>query len=126
MNAEAARATRDHPDSLDKRDLMFETISLRQASKADILAKIALNERALALDPNFVWALEDAAENLGYLVLSGFSSNRDADLGRATNFANRALQLRSNDVGVLRTNLDFSNSSGLGRRTRPLSGILTV
>ena len=103
MNAEAARATRDHPDSLDKRDLMFATISLRQGSKADLLAKIALNERALALDPNYVWALGDAASNLGFLVLSGFSSNRDADLARATNFANRALQLKPNDVGVLRT-----------------------
>ena len=35
-------------------------------------------------------------------MLSGFSSNRDADLARATNFANRALQLTPNDVEVLR------------------------
>ena len=33
MDAEAARATRDHPDSLDKRDLMF-------AAKATSLAQI--------------------------------------------------------------------------------------
>ena len=76
--------------------------SLGQGSKADLLAKIALNERALALDPNYVWALRDAAINLGFLVLNGFSSNRDADLARATNFANRALQLAPNDVEVLR------------------------
>jgi adenylate cyclase len=102
MSADAARATRDHPDSLDKRDLMFATASLGQGSKADLLARIALNERALALDPNYVWALRDAARNLGFLVLSGFSSNRDADLARATNFANRALQLAPNDVMVLK------------------------
>ena len=35
-------------------------------------------------------------------MLSGFSSNRDADLARATNFANRALRLAPNDVEVLR------------------------
>ena len=35
-------------------------------------------------------------------MLNGFSSNRDADLARATNFANRALQLAPNDVEVLR------------------------
>jgi tetratricopeptide (TPR) repeat protein len=103
MNAEAARATRDHPDSLDKRDLMIETISLRQASKADILAKIALNERALALDPNYVWALREYALNLAFLVLTGFSSDRDADLARATKAADRALQLAPNDNGLLRT-----------------------
>jgi adenylate cyclase len=103
MTAEAARAARDHPDSLDKRDLMFATASLGQGSKADLLARIALNERALALDPNYVWALRDAAINLGFLVLSGFSSDRDADLARATNLAERALQLKPNDVEVLRT-----------------------
>ena len=104
MGAEAARATRDHPDSLDKRDLMFGTqaSSLAQDPKTDLLARIAHCERALALDPNYVWALRDAALNLGFLVLGGFSSNRDADLARATNFANRALQLAPNDVHALR------------------------
>ncbi len=86
--AEAARAQRNHPDSLDKCDLMCATISLAQWSRANLLARIALSERALALDPNYVWALRDAAINLGILVLNGLSSNRDADLERATNFAN--------------------------------------
>ena len=112
MTAEAARATRDHPDSLDKRDLMFATASLGQGSKADLLARIALNERALALDPNYVWALRDAAINLGFLVLSGFSSDRGADLARATNFADRALQLKPNDVEVLRTKATVLRARG--------------
>ena len=106
MGAEAARATRDHPDSLDKRDLMFGTqaSSLAQDPKTDLLARIALCERALALDPNYVWALRDAAANLAVLMLHlGFSSDPgDADLARATNFANRALQLAPNDVHALR------------------------
>jgi tetratricopeptide (TPR) repeat protein len=104
MDTEAARATRENPDSLDKRDLMFaaQATSLAQDSKANRLTRIALNERALALDPDYVWALRDAALNLAFLVLSGFSSNRNADLARATNFANRALQLAPNNASVLR------------------------
>ena len=57
----------------------------RRRQRQNILAKIALNERALALDPNYVWALRGRRANLGALVLDGFSSNRDADLARATN-----------------------------------------
>jgi adenylate cyclase len=104
IDVEVARATRDHPDSLDKRDLMFaaKATSLQQVSKVNFLARIALNERALALDPNYVWALREGALNLAFLVLNEFSTNRDADMARATNFANRALQLAPNDVGVLR------------------------
>jgi adenylate cyclase len=104
MDAEAARTARDHPDRLDKRDLMFaaQATSLMKDTKAGRLARIALNERALALDPNYVWALREAALNLAFLVLGGFSSDRDADLARATDFANRALLLAPNNVSVLR------------------------
>jgi class 3 adenylate cyclase/TolB-like protein len=104
IDAEVARAKHDHPDSLDKRDLMFaaKATSLQQVSKASFLERIALNERALDLDPNYVWALREGALNLAFLVLNEFSANRDADLARATNFANRALQLAPNDVEVLR------------------------
>jgi hypothetical protein len=100
-----ARAMREHPDSLDKRDLMFaaKATSLRPPTKPNLLARIALNERALALDPNYVWALREDALSLAYLVLTGFSSDRDADLARATKAADRALELTPNDNGLLRT-----------------------
>ena len=105
MDAEIARAKREHPDSLDKRDLMFaaRATSLQQISTASLLARIALNERALALDSNYVWALRDAALNLAFLVANDLSSDRDGDLARATNSANRALLLAPNDVAVLRS-----------------------
>jgi tetratricopeptide (TPR) repeat protein len=76
--------------------------SLRQGSKANFLARIALNERALTLDPDYVWALREGALNIAFLVINEFSTNRDADMARATDFANRALRLAPNDVGVLR------------------------
>jgi tetratricopeptide (TPR) repeat protein len=105
IDAEAARATHEHPHSLDKRDLMFaaKAPSLAQNSKASHLARIALNDRALALDPNYVWALRKDAFNLASFVSTDFSSNREADLARATNAADRALLLAPNDVRVLRS-----------------------
>jgi DNA-binding winged helix-turn-helix (wHTH) protein/TolB-like protein len=114
MDAELAHARRDHPDSLDKRDLMFAArgTSLAPASKANLLMRIALNERALALDPDYVWALRDEALNLALLVLNGFSSDREADLSRATKVADRALQLAANDVHVLRNKANVLRAQG--------------
>jgi TolB-like protein len=114
MDAEAARAAREHPDSLDKRDLMFaaKATSLGQISKASLVARIALIERALALDPNYNWALREDALNLAFLVVNDFSSNRDADLARATKAADRALQLAPNDVNVLRAKANVLRAQG--------------
>ena len=46
-DAEVARAMREHPNDLDKRDLMFaqDTTALRTISKANNLAQIALSVR---------------------------------------------------------------------------------
>jgi class 3 adenylate cyclase/TolB-like protein len=104
-DAEVARATRDHPDNLDKRDLILaaQATSLQPTTKANLLARIALEERALALDPNYVFALRDEAANLIYLIRNDLSSNREADLARATKVVDRALQLLPNDTSVLRS-----------------------
>jgi hypothetical protein len=45
---------------------------LAQNSKASHLARIALNDRALALDPNYVWALRKEAFNLATFVSTDF------------------------------------------------------
>ena len=103
MDAEVTRAMREHPDSLDKRDLMFaaNTSSLSQISKENYLAKIALVDRALAVDPNYVWALRSSARLHADLVLDGFSSDRDADLAYAIKTVDRALLLAPNDYSAL-------------------------
>jgi tetratricopeptide (TPR) repeat protein len=106
MDAEAEHATREHPDSLDKRDLMFAAMATpleSQISKASCLAQIALIERALALDPNYVWALREGARIHANLVAFGFSSNPDVDLALAAKAADRALLLAPNAVFTLRT-----------------------
>jgi DNA-binding winged helix-turn-helix (wHTH) protein/TolB-like protein/Flp pilus assembly protein TadD len=103
MDAEAARAMREHPNDLDKRDLMFAAsgTSLTFITKENELARIALMDRALALDPNYLWALQMDARAHADLVVEGFSSDRDADVAYAMKLLDRALQLAPNDVNTL-------------------------
>ena len=46
--------------------------SLDSSTKKNILASIALIDRALALDPNYVWALRDGAPILQSLCSAAF------------------------------------------------------
>jgi adenylate cyclase len=103
-DTEAARAIREHPDSLDKRDLLSasQATPLQQLSKANFLARIALIDRALALDPNCLWALERKARLHAGLVLFGFSSDPDADRAIATKAADQMLLSAPNSVIALR------------------------
>ena len=103
MDAEAARAMREHPNDLDKRDLMFAAsgTSLSSDTKENYLARIALMDRALALDPNYLWALQMDARTHANLVSGGFSSHRDEDVAYAMTLLDRALQLAPNDVDTL-------------------------
>ena len=103
MDAEAARAMREQPNDLDKRDLMFAALgtSLTSITKENELASIALMDRALALDPNYLWALQMDARMHANLVSAGFSSHRDEDVAYAMKLLDRALQLAPNDVDTL-------------------------
>jgi adenylate cyclase len=76
--------------------------SLSAESKQNYLTRIALLERALAIDPDYFQALLRKAQLYAALVDSGFSSDRDADLETANKAADRALQLAPNDVEALR------------------------
>jgi adenylate cyclase len=103
-DAEIARAMQEHPQDLDKRDLMFaaSATSLQPVSKENFLKKISLVERALALDPNYVWALRMDARLHADFVQTGLSSNPDADLERAAKSADRALSSAPADFLTLK------------------------
>jgi len=103
-DAEAARAAREHPDDLDKRDLMFAAFAtpLQQITKQAYLARIALIQRALALDPNYVGALRAEGRVYADFVFNGFSSDAAGDLARALKAVDQALLLAPNDYGALR------------------------
>jgi adenylate cyclase len=125
VDAEAARAMREHPESLDKRDLMLAATrsSFSLLSKESMLQQIALLERALALDPDYLEALREVAQVRANLVLSGFSADPAADLTNATKAVDRALLRAPNDMltlrakeTVLRAQGDLDGAAGLLRR----------
>jgi DNA-binding winged helix-turn-helix (wHTH) protein/TolB-like protein len=100
IDEEAARALHEHPNKLDKRDLIFAALAtpLEQPSKANYLARIALIDRALALDPNDMLALEYSVRIRTYMVVVGYSSNPDADLAIAAKAADQMLLTDANSV----------------------------
>jgi class 3 adenylate cyclase/TolB-like protein/Flp pilus assembly protein TadD len=103
-DVEAAKAMREHPNALDKRDLMFasQVSSLSSVSKEHYRTKLSFVERALALDPDYVWALGTDARLLAHMVLSGISADPKADSARALTMIDRALQLRPDDWDTLK------------------------
>jgi hypothetical protein len=103
-DAEIARAKREHPDSLDKRDLVLaaRARSLSSPPKRNFLASIALVERALAIDPDYVPALDDKAKLYEQLVANGYSSDASADLSTAARRTGRAAFWRPKDDAVRR------------------------
>jgi adenylate cyclase len=103
-DAEAARAAREHPDDMDKRDLMVAASAtpLQQITRQAYLSRLSLIQRAMALDPNYVLALRTEGRVYADLVFNGFSSDPDGDLERALKAVDRALLLTPNDYGTLR------------------------
>jgi tetratricopeptide (TPR) repeat protein len=104
VEVEAVKALRDHPNNLDKRDLMLATqvSSLSPLSKENYQTRLNFVERALVLDPNYTWALSLGARLLADMVLNGYSTDPKADLARALTLIDRALQLKPNDWDILR------------------------
>jgi tetratricopeptide (TPR) repeat protein len=116
---------REHPNSLDKVDLMMAAASssIAGVSKERYLARIGLIERALAIDPDYVRALKASANSHAGLVWDGFSSDPDADLAKAMKASDRALELAPNDIDalatkayVLHTQRDFDGAAALIRK----------
>jgi TolB-like protein len=133
VDVEAAKAMQEHPNALDKRDLMIaaSASSLLPSTKNNFLTKIALVEKALALDPDFLWALRTSAALSANLILSGYSTDAKAESARALTRIDRALELAPNDFGtleqkvrVLRIEGDIDGAEALTReliRMNPLS-----
>jgi tetratricopeptide (TPR) repeat protein len=103
-DAEVARAMREHPDNLDKRDLMlvYRSSPLAMDTKETIPKSIALIERALAIDPDYVDALVEKANMYAALADQGYSSDPSADLYTARKAVDRALLLAPDNLVALR------------------------
>jgi DNA-binding winged helix-turn-helix (wHTH) protein/TolB-like protein/Tfp pilus assembly protein PilF len=103
VDTEARRAMRARPDSRDKRDLVSAALagSWSQVSKEKYHERISLAEQALAIDPNYVPALELDARVRAIMVLGGHSSDPGSDLARAATEIDRALLLAPDNYWVL-------------------------
>jgi tetratricopeptide (TPR) repeat protein len=114
MDAEFAHAKLEYPNDLDKRDLMFatNTSSLRAETKDNYLKKMALVQQALALDPNYVWALHMSARLATDYSLGGFSTDSKSDLALALTRVDRALQLAPNDFDTLKDKSHILRAQG--------------
>jgi adenylate cyclase len=113
IEAEVARAMREHPESLDKRDLLLAEIAFtRWSSKEDALKQIALIERALTIDPDYVRVLGDKANAYVNLVFAGYSDDPSADLSTAMKAVDRALQLAPNNLRALRRKATVLRAQG--------------
>jgi TolB-like protein len=133
-DAEVARAMREHPENLDKGELMlaYRSSSLGPDSKENDLKSIALIERALALDPDYVDALVEKANMYAALVDQGYSSDPTADLSSARKAVDRALQLAPDNIWAWRRKArilgdqgDLEGSAALIRKSlerEPLDG----
>jgi class 3 adenylate cyclase/TolB-like protein/tetratricopeptide (TPR) repeat protein len=113
-DAEVGRAKREHPESLDKQDLMlaYRASSLSSPSKENDLKSIALVEQALVMDPNYVDALVSKAQTYWRLVDDGYSSDPSADLSTARKAVDRALQLAPEDIWALRRKAQILQEQG--------------
>jgi tetratricopeptide (TPR) repeat protein len=113
-DAEASRAAREHPDDLDKRDLMIaaSVTRLQPITREAYLARLSLIDRALAIDPNYLWALQRDGRVRADLVFNGFSLDPSADLAHALRSVDRALLLAPNDYGTLREKSQVLRAQG--------------
>lgn len=125
IDAEAYRAEHEHPNQLDKRDLMMMALSTRLAAptREHYREKIALVDRVVALDPNDRQGLERQARMHADFLMFGYSTDRKADLAIADAAADRLLMLDPNNLltlrakeAVLRATGDWSAAEALVRR----------
>ncbi|HME19967.1 MAG TPA: winged helix-turn-helix domain-containing protein [Acetobacteraceae bacterium] len=114
VDVEAGHAMRDHPDRLDKRDLMNVARSTRLsvATKEHYLEKMSLVDRVLAIDPNDFQGLERQARFHAEFVLQGYSSNPAADLAIAEKASDRLFAIDPNDLLALRARTAVLRAQG--------------
>jgi len=114
LDVEVDRAMRDHPDRLDKRDLVNALLSTRLTArtKQHYLEKMSLVERALALDPNDLEGLERKARLHAEFVMMGYSSDAAADLAIADEAADRAFTINPNGLLTLRARTNTLRARG--------------
>jgi DNA-binding winged helix-turn-helix (wHTH) protein len=114
VDVEARHAEREHPDHLDKRDLLLMALAtqLQTPTKAHYSDRMILVDRALSLDPNYLLGLERRARLHAEFVLWGYSSDAAADLAISTEAADHALAIDPNHLNSLRAKATVLRAKG--------------
>lgn len=114
LDVEVDRALRDHPDRLDKRDLMNASLTTRLSSltQEHYLEKMSLTERALKIDPDDRQALERQARFHAEFVLLGYSLAPASDLAIAEMASDRLFEIDPNHLLALRARATVLRARG--------------
>jgi tetratricopeptide (TPR) repeat protein len=99
--AETARSAGRPTNDLTAYDLYLRGYAMAISSAAQFPAALRLMEQPIARDPHFGPALAWAAYSCHRLLSDGWSEDREADRLKGIDFARRALQVASNDPGVM-------------------------
>jgi len=103
VKAEALRAMRERPNSLDAADLVMRgwAVLASNPDKAALIGAATLFERALALDPQNVPAMVGLTDTLTWRVNTNQSDDREGDIARAEETIDHALVLQPHNSAAL-------------------------
>jgi adenylate cyclase len=100
--AEVRRAAARPTQNVTSYDLFLRgLVRARSASKANVLAMLEIANRALALDPDFGWALVLALNAHLLIVVYGWSEDIASHAAQGAALAQRALQVAGDDAEIL-------------------------
>ena len=114
VDLEAYRALDDHPDRLDRHDVILIVQSTRRSppTKDNLLYKLALLDRLLVTQPNDLQGLERKARTQAALVTFGYSTGPAADIAAAQNAADRLAAIAPNTLLAARARTAALRASG--------------
>ncbi|HXV01919.1 MAG TPA: TIR domain-containing protein, partial [Caulobacteraceae bacterium] len=100
--AEIRRASARPTENMGSYDLCLRAVSLlRTVAKADVLAALDLLTRAIALDPDYGFAMAVAMLCHGTIYVNGWSDNPERHLSEARKLSQRAIKVGGDDPDVL-------------------------
>ncbi|HEY5070456.1 MAG TPA: TIR domain-containing protein [Caulobacteraceae bacterium] len=100
--AEFQRASARPTQNMGSYDLCLRGQSLyRSVAKSDVLAGLDLLDAAIALDPDYAWAMALAATCHAFIIFYGWSDDLDTHVAEARDLIKRAIAVASADPDAL-------------------------
>ena len=105
IDTEVARARREKAGTLEAADYYLAALesALIPLNRGNMLARVALLDQALGVDPDYWPALALVSRLRAIVVLNDWSADREADIAMAGRTVDKLLEGRPRDVYLLRT-----------------------